>query len=261
MAILLPALQRVKRQAKAVLCQANLKQWGTIMTMYTEDNEGRLPSGDAIWLLRGSYLTDDDDKNKPHPVYHNISTEGIACCPMAIRTRNKPTAWIGTGSRWRFEGTMGSTFEAWEFTTPPPPFRCSYGFNLGLFMGADFIGGPFHNSDYLDTLHVKGRANIPVLLDSKYYNGWLSWSSGPPPTEFYKKRFIEVDLPEHSFCINRHDGYINGLFLDWSVRKIGLKELWSLKWHRKWDTANRWTRAGGVRPEDWPEWMRNFKDY
>ena len=27
------------------------------------------------------------------------------------------------------------------------------------------------------------------------------------------------------------------------------------------DTRNRWTRAGGVQPEDWPEWMRRFKDY
>jgi prepilin-type processing-associated H-X9-DG protein len=63
------------------------------------------------------------------------------------------------------------------------------------------------------------------------------------------------------FCINRHDGYINSLFLDWSVRRVGLKELWTLKWHNRFDTAGGWTRAGGVKPEDWPEWMRNFKDY
>ena len=125
MAILLPALQRVKRQAKAVLCQANLKQWGTILTMYTEDNEGRLPSGDVMWFFRGSYLTDDDDKNKPHPVYHNIRTEGIACCPMAVRTRDKPAVYMGTGAKWRFEGTRGSTFEAWEFTTPPHRFAAA----------------------------------------------------------------------------------------------------------------------------------------
>jgi hypothetical protein len=29
----------------------------------------------------------------------------------------------------------------------------------------------------------------------------------------------------------------------------------------QFDTANKWTRAGGVQPEDWPEWMRRFKDY
>jgi hypothetical protein len=49
--------------------------------------------------------------------------------------------------------------------------------------------------------------------------------------------------------------------MDWSVRKVGLKELWTLKWYRQFDIANPWTRAGGVKPEDWPEWMRNFKDY
>jgi prepilin-type processing-associated H-X9-DG protein len=62
-------------------------------------------------------------------------------------------------------------------------------------------------------------------------------------------------------CINRHDGGINSLFLDGSVRKVGLKELWTLKWHGKYDTANIWTMAGGVKPENWPQWMRRFKDY
>ncbi len=51
------------------------------------------------------------------------------------------------------------------------------------------------------------------------------------------------------------------LFMDWSVRKVGLKELWTVKWHREFDTDGPWTRAGGVEPEDWPAWMRTFKDY
>ena len=51
------------------------------------------------------------------------------------------------------------------------------------------------------------------------------------------------------------------LFMDWSVRKVGLKELWTLKWSRDFDTAGPWTLAGGVKPEDWPAWMQRFKDY
>ena len=31
--------------------------------------------------------------------------------------------------------------------------------------------------------------------------------------------------------------------------------------HRRFDTANKWTMAGGVQPEEWPVWMRGFKDY
>jgi hypothetical protein len=54
---------------------------------------------------------------------------------------------------------------------------------------------------------------------------------------------------------------MNMMFLDWSVRKVGLKELWMFKWHRKYDTAGPWTTAGGVMPDEWPEWMRHFKNY
>jgi prepilin-type processing-associated H-X9-DG protein len=63
------------------------------------------------------------------------------------------------------------------------------------------------------------------------------------------------------FCINRHNGSVNGLFLDWSVRKVGLKELWTLNWYTEFNRAGRWTKAGGAKPEDWPKWMRGLKDY
>ena len=65
----------------------------------------------------------------------------------------------------------------------------------------------------------------------------------------------------HRFCINRHNGFVNAAFLDCSARKIGLKQLWTLKWYSKFNIANPWTRAGGAGAEDWPEWMRNFKEY
>jgi hypothetical protein len=34
-----------------------------------------------------------------------------------------------------------------------------------------------------------------------------------------------------------------------------------LQWSRQFDTKGPWTKAGGVMPEDWPHWMRRFKDY
>jgi prepilin-type processing-associated H-X9-DG protein len=61
-------------------------------------------------------------------------------------------------------------------------------------------------------------------------------------------------------CINRHDGYINMAMLDWSVRKVGLKELWTLKWHRAFNTVNDWTTARVVKP-NWPGWMQKFVEY
>jgi prepilin-type N-terminal cleavage/methylation domain-containing protein/prepilin-type processing-associated H-X9-DG protein len=251
LAILLPALQMVRRQAKAALCQANLKQWGQILALYTEDNRGRLPPEGtaALWFLRGSYAS-DDDPNKP-PVYHNFSTKRIACCPMAVRAPSRASSRSGfIGSIYvSFPYEPASAFEAWEITSPPPPFRCSYGFNTGLF---GFLGSGRYLRG-LDTYSVRGKANIPTLLDSPDLGGRVQENVGP--------RLYEFAIGPGEFCINRHNGYINGLFLDWSVRKVGLKELWTLKWDSKFNTSGRWTKAGGVQPEDWPQWMRRFKDY
>jgi len=47
MAMLMPALNRVGKQAKAVMCQSNLSQWGKILMMYTVDNDGYFASGSS----------------------------------------------------------------------------------------------------------------------------------------------------------------------------------------------------------------------
>ena len=71
--------------------------------------------------------------------------------------------------------------------------------------------------------------------------------------------------PDHDHmqrvCIDRHNGAVNCLFMDGSVRGVGLKELWTLKWYRQYCTTGPWTAAGGVWTTDWPEWMRRFKDF
>ena len=82
---------------------------------------------------------------------------------------------------------------------------------------------------------------------------------GQPPQ--FDGQWLGISYEMLHFCINRHDGFINVTFLDWTVKRVGLKELWTLKWHRNFDTNGPWTKAGGVMPGDWPEWMRNFKDY
>ena len=45
------------------------------------------------------------------------------------------------------------------------------------------------------------------------------------------------------------------------ARKVGLKELWTLKWNKSYNIAGSWTKAGGCQPDNWPDWMRSFKDY
>lgn len=244
-AILVPALQKVRKQAKAVVCQANLKQWGTVLALYTDENEGRLPilsGGTVLWFFRGSWLP-EGEPTRPR-VFQKVVTKGIACCPLAVKVRPGPTTGVsrgsGPGGSYEIRWGSGSTFQAWKITSPPPPFRGSYGFNATTFPKS------------IDTFLSSGQANIPVILDSPRRSGRHINTEPPPRREGQGLQ---------NFCINRHNGYINGLFLDWSFRRIGLKELWTLKWDDESVTTGPWTKAGGVLPEDWPYWMRGFKDY
>jgi len=47
MSILMPALSRVKNQARKVACQGILKQWGLYWKMYCDDNNGYWLSGNG----------------------------------------------------------------------------------------------------------------------------------------------------------------------------------------------------------------------
>ena len=236
MAILLPVLQKVRKQARAAVCQTNLKQWGTTLALYIEDSQGYLPFPAGYFsILRGLSFS-NDDPNGPAPL-NPVYTKGIAFCPMAIRSGRE----------------VPRTFRAWEFTLNGAPVRGSYGFNSWLFnIGFDpSIQTGKHTPDIFS---LSGRANIPTLLDATNQQSNPFDRFGPNSLEAWGSCW-------GPFCINRHNGHVNGLFLDWSVRKIGLKELWTLKWNSEFDTAGPWTKAGGVQPEDWPQWMRHFKDY
>jgi prepilin-type processing-associated H-X9-DG protein len=153
-------------------------------------------------------------------------------------------------------GRGGSAFTAWKIIVSPPTFRGSYGLNQWLFQG-------FHQSKStsptllrsgLDVLSLHGRADIPVLLDAVVPCAAPLDTSGPAGSDGSNSSMA-------SFVTNRHGEFTNGLFLDWSVRKVGLKELWTLYWYGEFNRAGRWTKAGRVKPEAWPEWMRGFKDY
>ena len=104
-------------------------------------------------------------------------------------------------------------------------------------------------------LWTKGASQQPVLLDSAWALGYPEEASGPPTRE------NPPDPQRWPFCINRHSGTVNCLFMDWSIRRVGLKELWTLRWYPTFNTANRWTVAGRAQPSQWPAWMQRFPDY
>jgi prepilin-type N-terminal cleavage/methylation domain-containing protein/prepilin-type processing-associated H-X9-DG protein len=278
LAILVPATEKARRQARAVACQVNLRQWGTTLAAFAEDNDGLFPRIDywvadglgALWILTGRSVHEATNGRLQGPrQYHPISTEGMLC-PEATTPGEVLGAGGGYGA-WDYGLKHGDTNRAWVLTMSGGPNNevqvsyGSYGLNGWLFQErpgvlrtsrerAEAGQKRFSAPSYTNIFLLRRAAGVPLLLDSMYFQG-LPTEGTRPPWEAGTEEGMGV------FCMDRHSEHINALFLDWSVRKVGLKELWTLKWHEKFNTTGPWTKAGGATPEKWPPWMRGFKDY
>jgi prepilin-type N-terminal cleavage/methylation domain-containing protein/prepilin-type processing-associated H-X9-DG protein len=236
LAILMPSLQRVKKQAQATACIGRLKQWGLIFAMYTGDNNG--------YFHTREYGT-NYEKMWPQFYRSYYNDHLMRCCPAA----QNPNTNTGPFATWGWKGAFADEDWGWGGSwVPEEGFFGSYAMNRYMLNRDD-------EPVYWRKTGIKNADTIPVFLDSLYVAIRPEPTNAPP--EYDGQRVNEMQFS----CINRHSGYVNGLFLDWSVRKIGLKELWTLRWSRTFDTEGPWTTAGQATPNDWPEWMKSFKDY
>jgi len=249
MAIIFPALQASRNQARAVACQANLRQWGTLYAASLTATDGRPPKpptsyrdpGDEEYFLWGWWSWRE-------PKWY-ARYKKIMLCPMATRAPIDPT------DPW---GSNGATFRAWGYEAPGY-IRGSYGRNHWVYGYWQDVGPEWRRKHGVVS-DVKHPGTVPVILDCRASGGLVDDPNRLPPAyDAVTTRPGSIMLED--VCINRHNGYVNALFLDWSVRRVGLKELWTLKWTAKFNTHGPWTKAGGVKPEDWPPWMQRFKDY
>ena len=244
LAILMPALQRVRKQANAVVCMSNLKQWSISFANYTNDNDGYFPtrmqrSGRWIDVLFSYYSRH----------------EKIRCCPSA-----KKIAIPDYPPGGDLPAAFGNKFTSWGKLTSamnrPPGTYGSYGINGYVYVPTqDLIDAyPFTAfEDYWKTPGVKGANNVPLFLDCRFFCGWPQHGNKPPDPEDEAADTARDDLQAMKrFCINRHQGAIDGIFLDYSGRRVGLKQLWKLKWSRRFDI--------NADPPVWPDWMRGLPD-
>jgi hypothetical protein len=234
-----------RKRAKQAVCLSNLLKWGQIFQAYTNDNDGffhsRIVGSPSAYFQIWPYIY------KP---YYNDPM--MRYCPAAANDN-----CIG-GSF----GVWNLGYGAWnptdpEFWVPGENRPCLGSYGLNRFV-LNLTGLGFENDPaFWRRAGVKGAAQAPVLCDCQYVNYWGN-SDAPPPE--YDGDWSGGDT-QAAACINRHDGSINACFLDFSARKVGLKELWVLKHSRTYDTCGPWTICGGVQPTDWPQWMWDFEDY
>ena len=265
MSILMPSLQKAKSQARKILCMSRLRNWSSYFAMYQNENDGQFLSG-------MTYITDGDYVNEPKSASYSWlvllrpyfapemkgdprddeSVYKVCCCPEA----DKP--WFdldSNGNKVPGPGDVGTPGCAWgkfynEFCDHPLGAFGSYSINHSA-------SGPYRelsteaNKEYFIISQTKYNLNnIPLLT-----GGTMHMFRNTVGIEYIPDYDGQALVGGHgNVILNRHDGYICGVFADMTVRPIGLKEVVRLKWNPNYDIdyAYNWSE----RP-----WLNNFRDY
>lgn len=231
LSILLPALTKARKQARAAVCMANLHHWGQAFSLYTIDHNSRfMPGIDENW--------DTAEHSWIYTLIPYYNDPAIRLCPSATRT---------TG-----QGGV-SPLKAWDMDETNPGA-------LNLLKEKDYRIGSYGlnwwvNSSKITRIGLDGslkwrRADqknawqIPVLMDAGFMIARPQATDNPPP---YDGLFAWDDGARgmDRVCTNRHSGNVHILYMDWSVGKVKLTDLWRQEWHRNYQPMEH----------DWPQWI------
>jgi len=241
MSILMPALERVRQQARGVGCQSNLHQWGLMFALYTQDNNGYFYNG----YLRGSSNNMGNGEWWRECMRPLSKDKKMWVCPTAVKHRSAAVDQAFATSpldAWRVPASQGADVGSYA----PNGWMCNPRPGLTDLWGR----GPIDN--HWRTSAVKGADTVPVFTEGWWVDGWPRQTDEPAP---FGDKTPVMGINQHEMqrlCVNRHGGAQFCLFADWSAERVSLKRLWRLRWHKGYNV--------NAAPPVWPQWMAAFKD-
>jgi prepilin-type N-terminal cleavage/methylation domain-containing protein len=144
LAILMPALSKVKRLAMRLVCGTNTKGMGTAMNVYAFDYDDEFPKqggkGDNSWAAPALFKTDswaiidedwkaNDNVSVASSLYLLVREADVSpksfVCPAAKEDEFKISDFLGTGPDTVVVGT--ELTDIWDFG-PEPTLYCSYSY-------------------------------------------------------------------------------------------------------------------------------------
>ncbi len=241
MGILMPTLQRVREQGRVVGCQSNLRQWGLIFAMYMEDNDGKFLSG----LVHGSTAAMEHGDWWREPLKRYSKDKKMWLCPTAAKNRTSVSNDAMSLARsptdaWRVPDSQGGDVGSYA----PNGWMCNPPANLNTLWGR----GPAEN--YWRGFPAKYGSEVPIFTEGWWVDAWPR-DTDTPSTD--RDSFQAGGSGEmRTVCVDRHNLTQNVLFADHSIRRVSLKELWRLRWHKNYNVH--------AELPAWPVWMARCKD-
>ncbi len=141
--MLLPALQQARERAKAASCSSNIKNSGSFLTFYADDNSGFFPilqTGIYYWsyqLYLSGYISISTNKN-------NQSAISITKCPVAKPETFSQNNTFGIRSR---QNSASNVHTSWSYRT----------------------SGIFKDYDVSNVVYTFAPSKFIMLMDSALY--------------------------------------------------------------------------------------------
>jgi Tfp pilus assembly protein PilE len=252
-ALLLPALAKAKQKGVQAVCMSNLKQWGLVWQYYTDDNEGYFSKGIDVKNMsgwwRGEWVASLEKFWRK---------QDILLCPAAKLARSNRSANYALKpvdkykrDSWDAVGSWNASFKHGGISGQSIPTRASYGNNNWLYNAPRDIQGRKKDWHWR-TINPAGHDlnQIPMFMDMMWRGGGPFRARMAPPQ--YNGEWSGYNQEMKHFAMDRHNGGIQGVFMDHSVRHVPIKKLWKLKWHRAYDQAYK---------PAWPRWMAGFPEH
>ena len=220
-AMLLPAVSKVKVQARTVNCSSNMRNWGLATIMYLGDYNDRLP-------LFGDLSTD-----YTKAFWHAKLAPYVAKQVQEGKLFNQTEIFI-----YELRRCPGGSYGPPPFSraaASPTNWNCWIGANFGAF--GNPLSGPFYYGDHTPPLNV---SRIPKPADALMFMDTLTHYVYSPVDPNYR---FTLDLngdgvvdsmpqyPDTPFNFGRptvHNNGSNVTLLDGHVERVGFKRLWQV---------------------------------
>jgi prepilin-type N-terminal cleavage/methylation domain-containing protein/prepilin-type processing-associated H-X9-DG protein len=275
MSILLPALRKARQSAQTVQCLSNLRQLNSGLSQYMLLSKGRVfpyyGDGTTNILWQAIILPHITQRAGKLDIF---STNNTTAAEVAKLQLNETVFFCPTAREGLNDGAIsggpasGGAFNAWGIAWGNTNSRFtngmmgSYGFNGWLYrygaatamqdqalLGNAGTGVPSDSVGIWDTTRARNSlwqlpasspsSEIPAFSDSNWVDGWPHEVDQPPQAPFTTMTGQKsTNESMRRLCLARHNRGVNVVFLDGHAEGMALRDLWKLKWHKKWSTPD-----------------------
>jgi prepilin-type N-terminal cleavage/methylation domain-containing protein/prepilin-type processing-associated H-X9-DG protein len=261
-AMLLPTLVRAKHKARAANCVSNLKQWGVMWYLYTDEHNGSFSTGQDVSWERGewAYVLLQYYRKKPYLLYCPTATMWRADGPGGRESRvpmDAPNSVNhgGPSTVYKFPSSVRD-MEA-PPSAPTRPLTASYGINCWVYnprAGASAADMQDRQPAFhWRKLHTAPRpTETPLMADSMWRGGGPDLVGNKMAQPAFNGEWSGAGYQFKHFMMHRHGQGIHVSFFDGSTRRSRARDLWRLPWHNAFDVTYADKRGFNFIPA----WMR-----